>query len=168
MVMPEPVPEREEMMWYPTEHKRKVRMTKFLVQSVSTWRRLDRWKHPAHGDVYTPVTLELLELIDEMKERLGTWRLLAARSGLRTRQLRYLRQEDRIAISLRTMDRLITASGIGSLDDLVWFTPDDLVELGIWDPPHYLDSSVEARQEDAQRRANHELNRQTPRDDHRG
>jgi hypothetical protein len=33
------------------------------------------------------------------------------------------------------LDEIITTTGVGELRDYDWFTADDLVESGVWDPP---------------------------------
>jgi hypothetical protein len=95
-------------------------------------------KHPAHADLYTPHTPELKALFDQMKLELGTWRAVCLVSGTRLKVFRAIRNGNRKAISMRMLDRLITTTGVGSLEDFVWFTADDLVALGIWKPVTYL------------------------------
>jgi len=91
-------------------------------------------KHPSHGDLYTPYTPELQELFVRMKLEYGTYRRICAISGTRLKVFRAIRNGNRKAISMRMLDRLITTTGVGTLDDYLWFTADDLVALGIWKP----------------------------------
>jgi hypothetical protein len=89
-------------------------------------------KHPNSGDLYTPITPEILELFAQLKRRYETWRRVAYHVDTRLKVLRNIRNGQRKAISMRLLDRIITHSGVGSLEDYTWFTPDDLVALGIW------------------------------------
>jgi hypothetical protein len=51
--------------------------------------------------------------------------------------MRNIRGGKRKAISMTLLDRLITTTDVGSLDEFIWFTADDLVALGIWKPVQY-------------------------------
>jgi hypothetical protein len=90
--------------------------------------------HPLDGELFTPMCPQLLGMMGQMHQELGSWRRVAARSGLRLRTLRRLRTGKNAAVSEHVVDRLVTYCGVGSLHDYVWFTPDDLVALGIWKP----------------------------------
>lgn len=95
-----------------------------------------RSTHPLRGDLYTPITPEVLALFDRMRERHGSWRQIAAMSNTRLKVLRRIRRDPTYkAISMSKLDDIITATGVGSLDDYVWFTADDLVAMGIWEKP---------------------------------
>lgn len=98
-------------------------------------------KHPADGDLYTPMTPELMQLFNRMHDELGTWRRVAAVSETRLKVLRNLRAGKRKAISQRLLDRLVTSTGVGALHEFVWFTPADLIALGIWDPVLYVEGT---------------------------
>jgi len=91
-------------------------------------------RHPSHGDLYTPMTPEVHQLFAQMKLEHGTYRRICLVSNTRLKVFRNLRNGRRKAISMRLLDRLITTTGVGALDDFLWFTADDLVALGIWDP----------------------------------
>ena len=91
--------------------------------------------HPKSGDLYTPVTEEILELFAHMRARHGSWRQVAYLSNTRLKVLRRWRKGLVQAISMTKLDELITTTGVGSLRDYVFFTADDLVALGIWDAP---------------------------------
>jgi DNA-binding Xre family transcriptional regulator len=95
-------------------------------------------KHPAHGELYTPFTPELLQLLERMKAEYGTWRRVCELTETRMRVLRNIRQGKRKAVSLTVLDRLCSATGIGNAEEFLWFTADDLVALGIWKPPLIL------------------------------
>jgi hypothetical protein len=99
--------------------------------------------HPLSNkfEVYTPMTEDICRLLDRMKdEHGGRWRDVSALSGVRLKQIRSLRQskhangKDRKTVSLGVMDRLITTTDVGHVSDYPWYTPDELVEMGIWKP----------------------------------
>lgn len=95
----------------------------------------EKSSHPNSGDLYTPITPEVLELLNEMRRVHSTWRDVSAISKTRLRVLRRIRTGGRKAISMTLLDRLITTTGVGVLESFTWFTADDLVALGVWDPP---------------------------------
>jgi len=93
--------------------------------------------------LFTPVNEDVAALIIEMREATGgTWRTLTAATGVKGRMCRRLitahrglgigHKNKRAVISIGVMDRLITGTGVGSLDDFEWFTHFDLIRLGIW------------------------------------
>jgi hypothetical protein len=96
--------------------------------------------HPLSGEVYTPMTTEIVEMIERLHLEYGRWRAVSEVSGLRLKQLRAIRQHKhangkrRKTISLRTMDRILTTTEVGHINDYPWYTPDELVEMGIWKP----------------------------------
>lgn len=42
---------------------------------------------------------------------------------------------------MTTVDRLVTGTGVGSLDEFLWFTANDMVRLGIWEPNLYVEGN---------------------------
>jgi hypothetical protein len=90
-------------------------------------------RHPNARELYTPFTRDVVLLLERMRDEHGTWRDVAALSNTRLKVLRLTRNGARKAISMKLMDRLIQGTGVGSLDDFEWFTPEDLVKLGIWE-----------------------------------
>jgi hypothetical protein len=94
-----------------------------------------KYRHPKHGDLYTPLTPELLELFARMRQRHGSWREVAYLSNTRLKVLRRYHRGTARTISMTKLDEIITTTGVGSLRDYDWFTADDLVEQGVWDPP---------------------------------
>jgi hypothetical protein len=104
--------------------------------------------HPLSGDLYTPLTPEVMALFERMREHCGSWREVCARSNTKLKVLRRLRGQSygAKAISMSFLDRLITTTEVGSLDDYLWFTADDLVALGVWDKPaDPIDGAVRSR-----------------------
>jgi hypothetical protein len=88
--------------------------------------------HPKDGDKYTPISPDILAMMWELRDKYGSWREVAAVTQTRLKVLRRFRTGDRHVISMRLMDRILTTTGHGRLDDYVWFTPNDLVAMGIW------------------------------------
>lgn len=91
-------------------------------------------RHPLRGELYTPITPEILELLETLHRKYGTWLVVAYHAKTRARHLREIRHR-RQAITMKLLDRIITETGIGRLEDYEWFTADDLVLLGLWKPP---------------------------------
>jgi|SRR5215472_1836708 len=106
----------------------------------------DESGHPLNRDLYTPWTPELGELFNRMKAEHGTWRQVAALSETRLKVLRNLRQGKRKAVSQRLIDRLCTTTGVGGTHEFTWFTAQDLVALGIWEPPMFIRGHFERSQ----------------------
>lgn len=103
-------------------------------------------KHPREGvDLYTPITPEIIGLLNQLRDEHGTWRAVAEAVQTKVRIIRRVRQGERSAISMTLLDRIIQKGGIGDLDDFVWFTPDDLTAMGIWKPVVYVEGSKRVR-----------------------
>lgn len=94
-----------------------------------------KYRHPKHGDLYTPLSDELLELFARMRARHGSWRQVAYLSNTRLKVLRRYHHGTIRTISMTKLDEIITTTEVGDLRDYPWFTADELVEMGIWDPP---------------------------------
>jgi hypothetical protein len=96
--------------------------------------------HPLDGEVYTPMTTEVTELLMRMRLEYSRWHDIAAISGLRSKQVRSLRDgkhangDVRKTVSYTTLDKLITATAVGQISDYPWYTPSQLIEMGIWEP----------------------------------
>jgi hypothetical protein len=86
------------------------------------------------------MTTEVAELLERMHVEHGRWRDIAALSGIRLKQVRSLRHGKhangsvRKTVSLTTMDKLITATDVGQIYDYPWYTPSQLIEMGLWEP----------------------------------
>lgn len=102
-------------------------------------RHPEGYGHPNGGDLYTPVTPEVKELFLRMRRELGTWRMVAWKGEVRLKVLRNMRRSTRKAISQSLLDRLTTGTGVGSIHEFTWFTAQDLVNLGIWEPVKFLE-----------------------------
>lgn len=96
--------------------------------------------HPLDGEVYTPMTTDVKDLLLRMRLEYGRWRDIAAISGLRSKQVRSLRDgkhangKARKTVSYTTLDKLITGTAVGQIYDYPWYTPSQLIEMGIWEP----------------------------------
>jgi len=90
-------------------------------------------QHPKGDELYTPLTREVVDLFWHMKEVHGTWRDVSYVTNTRLKVLRDMRHGSRKAVSLTKLDAMITGAEVGDLRDFVWFTPEDLIRLGIWD-----------------------------------
>ncbi len=99
-------------------------------------------KHPNGDDLYTPITPELIALFERMRAEHGTWRKVAALSETKLKVLRNLRRGDRKAISQTLLDRICQGTRVGSVHEFIWFTADDLVALGIWEPVQYVEGMM--------------------------
>ena len=102
--------------------------------------------HPNEGDLYTPLTPELLQHLVRMRDELGSWREVAAAAGVRTRVLRRHHRVEVRCISMTLMDRLCSSTGVGHVSEYTWFEAKDLVALGLWSPVVYLDGRITRRE----------------------
>lgn len=93
------------------------------------------YKHPSHFDLWTPWNEQFLELLNQMRVEYGSWRKVCEVSKTRLKAMRNLRNGSRKAVSMRVVDRLCSTTGVGSIEDFVWFTAWDLVALGVWKKP---------------------------------
>jgi hypothetical protein len=94
--------------------------------------------HPLDGEVFTPMTTAIVDMLEQLYLEYGRWRPVAEITGLRLKQVRAIRQgkhangKYRKTISLTVMDRILTTTGVGHVNDYVWYTPEQLVDMGIW------------------------------------
>lgn len=96
-------------------------------------------KHPNSHELYTPITPEVQQLFLRMKAEHGNWRRVAAVSKTRLKVLRIVRNAERKTVSQRLLDRICTTTEVGSIDEFPWYTPEELVSLGIWEPIQYVE-----------------------------
>ena len=52
--------------------------------------------------------------------------------------MRRLRNRETTCVSMSLMDRIIIGADMGSLSEWLWFTPTDLIKLGVWKEPMYV------------------------------
>jgi hypothetical protein len=111
-----------------------------------------------YGDVYTFIDEDLFEMLGRMRQKCGSWNEVHATSGMKVRALRRLhnpRPGEPELVSMSVVDRLIQTTGVGALTDLEWYTPTELVEMGVWREPGPLFTSD--TQPPARDRRAHEL-----------
>lgn len=84
-----------------------------------------------------------MALLEEVRVACGSWKSVVRQARMSTRYLRMIRNDDgRVAVSMAVMDKILSRTGFaGRLDDLPWYTPDQLVEIGVW-KPHNTDGLV--------------------------
>lgn len=91
---------------------------------------------------WTPLTDELRDVIEGLVKEAGTWGRVALATGIKKRYLRRLRQRVDYpsgkalkCVSFDVLDRLLTPSEkVYLLQTLPWYTVDELLEKGLWDP----------------------------------
>lgn len=90
--------------------------------------------HPLDArDLYTPMNEQVRAVLEQMRQRYGSWRMVAEVTNTKIKVLRNIRN-NRKTVSMKVLDRMCSATGIGSVDDFEWFKASDLAALGIWDP----------------------------------
>lgn len=100
---------------------------------------------PLHEDKYTPWSAAIVALLERMRAEHGSWRKVAALTvdvdgrAIRMRHLTRLRRGEVTAVSLTTVDKLCTGTGVGSIEEFVWFTADDMLALGLWKPGYVFE-----------------------------
>lgn len=97
--------------------------------------------HPKNAERYTPWGPNVVDLLERMYRELGTWRDVSWKGEIRMKALRGLRhgthanlKKKRTTVSMTVLDRMIQGCGVGSLSEFEWFTPDELIERGLWEP----------------------------------
>jgi hypothetical protein len=97
--------------------------------------------------LWTPITPEIVELLNMAKVRSGmSWSLFCRHVGMRERVVRRYRTSGknagtvkrhrrRVAIPMSHLDRILSFGKMNHrVEDFEWYTVDQLVELGIWQP----------------------------------
>lgn len=85
--------------------------------------------------LYTPVDSRLMDILTRLKHQHGTWKALCEAARISTRQLRAVRRGRYKCIGIGVVDRVLTnADSVHSVEDLIWYTPQQLVEMGMWEP----------------------------------
>lgn len=94
------------------------------------------------GDVYTPITDEVIIALHDLRRQCGgRWIDVEQTCGVKQRVLRRIRTKYRPNVSMSVMDRLLRYTGLLSIEDLPWYTPGELQELGLWKKPTTGDMS---------------------------
>lgn len=107
----------------------------------------ERSAHHPHlvrgGEFYTPRDERFLGLLDELRLEHGSWKNVVRQARISTRAFRRIRLDGRTqAVSQTVVDKILSRTGfVHRMVDLEWYTPDELVEKGIW-KPHNTDGLV--------------------------
>jgi len=98
------------------------------------------WRHPNDWDLYTPITEDILSFMSRLHDINGSWRKVAEITETRLRVLRRIRTGERKTISMTLLDRMLTRLDVGGItvEDFDWYTPNELVERGIWQDTYYI------------------------------
>lgn len=98
------------------------------------------FKHPLqNSDYYTPITPEIVAMLIELRQIVRTLRRLEILLKTKRRHLRRILKGETKAISMSLLDRIHTEIGTPyQVNDYLWFTAEDLVSLGIWQPTGYV------------------------------
>lgn len=89
---------------------------------------------------WTPNNEALRELIAYAVREVGSMRQLSKAVGFQTpsdhnRQIRRIMKGEGKAVSYRVVDQILARSGVSyRIRELPWYTPEELVEEGIWKP----------------------------------
>ena len=92
---------------------------------------------------WTPLTDEIRDWIDSLKQEAGTWVAVSEATDFKLRYIRRLRQREPTpyckplkAVSLKTLDRLLSLSDLSHrVSQLPWYTVEEMQEKGVWDLP---------------------------------
>jgi hypothetical protein len=65
----------------------------------------------------------------------GTWKNVVRQARISTRLLRKIRNNDSKVVSYTVVDKVFSRTGFPQLvANFDWYTPDQLVEMGVWRP----------------------------------
>jgi hypothetical protein len=98
------------------------------------------------GETYAIKDQKFWQLLDDVRVQCGgTWKSVAVDARLSTRSLRKLRNKGAATVSYTWVDKLLSRLGFPHrLQELEWYTPEQLVEMGIW-KPHNIDGLTHKR-----------------------
>lgn len=90
------------------------------------------WKK---GELYTPVTPELLEWFEELRVKHGSYAQICRVCRISTRHFRHIRAGVYATLGLALVDKILTrGESAHRVDDLKWYTPEQAVREGLWPP----------------------------------
>ena len=88
------------------------------------------------GDLYTPITPEIIRIVEGLRRDWGSWRMVSEVTGTRKRMLtRMLCKHEKKykSVSMTVLDRLLTLGRRSeTIDDFPWYTVDEMIEEGLW------------------------------------
>ncbi len=93
--------------------------------------------HPLReGDLYTPKDDKFWEVLEIVKAQCGgSWKGVVRQARISTRMFRRVRTEESKTVSYSVMEKVLLRTGFPHLmRHFEWYTPDQLVEMGIWKP----------------------------------
>jgi hypothetical protein len=103
-------------------------------------------KQHAHlaKDLYTLRDEKLLALLEEVRVACGSWKNVVRQARISTRYLRKIRNRPHTVVSLYLMERILLRTGFPHrINELEWYTVDQLVEMGVWKPTRGWKENVE-------------------------
>jgi hypothetical protein len=76
------------------------------------------------------------KLLDELRLQAGgQWKDIAREARISTRHFRRVRGEQYPTVSIHVMDKILSRMGFPHrVQELRWYTPNELVEMGVWKP----------------------------------
>ena len=94
--------------------------------------------HHPHLDpeLYTLKDEHFFQTIEHVKLQAGgTWKAVVRQARISTRMLRKIRNNDSKVVSYTVVDKVLSRTGFPQLvQTFDWYTPDQLVEMGVWKP----------------------------------
>lgn len=114
------------------------------------------------NDLYTPLTTEIVELLEDMHRLYGTWAMVGFHVGVKLRCLRRWRdpKSGYKSISMTVLDRILCQQWRLTLEDFVWYTADEMCEEGFWEGTDRYVLDKEMRRDDGKYRRKIEVNLQ--------
>lgn len=88
------------------------------------------------GETYTMKDEKFFTLLDELRKQAGgNWKDIARASRLSTRTVRRMRNGQNQTVSWTYMDKMLSRMGFPHrIQEFEFYTPEQLVEMGIWKP----------------------------------
>lgn len=103
------------------------------------------------GQTYALKDEKFWKLLDELRLQAGgNWKDIAREARISTRHFRRIRTDRFPTISILVMDKICSRLGFPHrIHELEWYTPEQLVEMGVW-KPHNI-SGLMAKTEERER-----------------
>jgi hypothetical protein len=93
-------------------------------------------QHPhKQGELWTPVNGELMRMLEELRDEVGSWQRMARAARVSDRWFRAMRSGQYKAVSMTNLDKIFTRNNATHrVEDLPWYTPEEMLESGAWKP----------------------------------
>jgi hypothetical protein len=95
-------------------------------------------RHHPHlsGEIYTLKDERFWEVLEMVKANCGgSWKGVVRQARLSTRMFRRVRRDNAPTVAFSVWEKILTRTGFPHLvETFQWYTPDELVERGIWKP----------------------------------